>query len=175
MHFIEHSAIMKTNKNDEYILINLLNGLSDILSEEDLNLIKFWRKSDDIEFNNKYEIDLYNVLTKRKYMMKNREEENKYKESQLETLRKNYEKRKKNIKDLGIVLTYDCNFGCSYCFESNASSHEKDLLTEDMIDRTEELFPDIESILLYGGEPLLEQNMDIVKYIIKNIQIKNIE
>ncbi|WP_406243071.1 radical SAM protein [Tissierella carlieri] len=167
MHFIEHSAIMKTNKNDEYILINLLNGLSDILSEEDLNLIKFWRKSDDIEFNNKYEIDLYNALTKRKYMMKNREEENKYKESQLETLRKNYEKRKKNIKDLGIVLTYDCNFGCSYCFESNVSSHEKDLLTEDMIDRIEEFFPDIESILLYGGEPLLEQNIDIVKYIIK--------
>ena len=31
MYFIEYSTIIKTNKNGEYILINLLNGLSDIL------------------------------------------------------------------------------------------------------------------------------------------------
>ncbi|MDU5080431.1 radical SAM/SPASM domain-containing protein [uncultured Tissierella sp.] len=167
MYFIEHSTIMKTNKEDEYILINLLNGLSDIVSEEDLNLIKLWRKSENIQFDNKYETELYDALIQRKYIMENSEEENRYKESQLAILRKNYEKRKNNIKDLGIVLTYDCNFGCSYCFESNVSSHDKDLLTEDMIDRTEELFPNIESILLYGGEPLLEQNMDIIKYIIE--------
>ena len=167
MHFIEHSTIIKTNKNDEYILINLLNGLSDILYEKDLNLIKLWIKSDNIRFNNEYETDLYNTLVKRKYIMKNQDEEKKYKEFQLETLRRGYEKQKENIRDLGIVLTYDCNFGCSYCFEADADSNGKEVLTEDMIDRAKTLFPNIESILLYGGEPLLEQNMDIIKYIIK--------
>lgn len=167
MHFIEHSTIMKTNKEDEYILINLLNGLSDILSEEDLNLIKHWKELENIQLENEYEIELYEELIQRKYIMKNLEEEIKYKELQLEVLRKNYEKRKSNIKDLGIVLTYDCNFGCSYCFESNVNNHDKDILTDEMIDRAEELFPNIETILLYGGEPLLEQNIEIIRYIIK--------
>lgn len=167
MYFIERSTIMKTNKEDEYILINLLNGLSDILSEEDLNLIKYWKELENIQLENEYEIKLYEELIQRKYIMKNLEEEIKYKELQLEVLRRNYEKRKSNIKDLGIVLTYDCNFGCSYCFESNVNNHDKDILTDEMIDRAEELFPNIETILLYGGEPLLEQNIDIIRYIIK--------
>lgn len=167
MHFIGHSIIIKTDKNGEYILINLLNGLSDILYERDLNFIKFWQRKDNIEFESKYEKDLYDALVQRKYIMENKDEENKYKEIQLETLRKDYEKRKNSIKDLGIVLTYDCNFNCSYCFESNIDNAKKELLTEDMVSRIETLFPNIESILLYGGEPLLEQNMDIIKYIIK--------
>lgn len=167
MYFIKHLTIIKTDKKYEYILINLLNGLSDILYEKDLKLIKRWNKSDNIDFGNKYEKDLYDTLAQRKYIMENQDEEKEYKEAQMEILRKDYDKQKKNIKDLGIVLTYDCNFACSYCFESDVDNCEKDLLTKEMIDRTETLFPDIESILLYGGEPLLEQNMDIIKYIIK--------
>ena len=167
MYFIEHSIIIKTDKNGEYILINLLNGLSDVLYERDLNLIKFWQRTDNIAFENKYEKDLYDALVQRKYIMENKDEENKYKEFQLESLKKDYEKQKSNIKDLGIVLTYDCNFNCSYCFESSIDNDKKELLTEDMVDRIEALFPDIESILLYGGEPLLEKNEDIIKYIIE--------
>lgn len=167
MHFIEHSIIIKTDNNDEYILINLLNGLSDILYDKNLNLIKKWNKSDDLMFENEYEKDFYNTLIKRKYIMENKDEENRYKELKLSTLMKDYEKEKNYIKDLGIIPSYDCNFACSYCFESNVENHEKDLLTENMVDSIGTLFPDIESILLYGGEPLLEQNMDIIKYIIK--------
>lgn len=167
MYFIEHSVIIKTDKNNEYILINLLNGLSDILNEKDIKLIKYWKKADHIHFQNTYEENLYNTLVQRQYVMETQYEEIKYKESQIEKLRKSYKEQKKNIKDLGIVLTYDCNFACSYCFESNVINDKKDLLTEEMIDKAEVLFPDIESILLYGGEPLLEQNMDIIKYIIK--------
>lgn len=167
MHFIEHATIIKTDKNGEYVLINLLNGFSDILSAKDLNIIKDWKKSNKYQSNNQYETDLYNTLVQRRYIMNDREEEKKYKEFQIEKLKKGYQKSKNNIKDIGLVLTYDCNFDCSYCFESNASKNENTLMTEEMVDRVESLFPNIESILLYGGEPLLEQNMDIIKYIIK--------
>lgn len=167
MHFIDHSTIIKTDRNDEYILINLLNGLSDILSERDLNVIKDWKESNKYQFNNQYEKDLYNALVERRYIMSNIEAEKEYKESQIEGLKKNYEESKNDIRYMGLVLTYDCNFDCSYCFESNANKDENTLMTEEMIDRIEDLFPNIESILLYGGEPLLEKNMEIIKYIVK--------
>lgn len=167
MHFIEHSIIIKTDTNDEYVLINLLNGLSDMLSDRDLNIIRDWKQSNKYRFNNQYEKELYYALVERRYIMRNVEEEKKYKESQIENLKKNYEKSKKDVKDIGLVLTYDCNFGCSYCFESNVNKDENTLMTEEMIDRIEDLFPNIEGILLYGGEPLLEKNMEIIKYIVE--------
>ncbi|MBU3209532.1 4Fe-4S cluster-binding domain-containing protein [Clostridium algidicarnis] len=167
MHFIEHSIIIKIDKNDEYVLINLLNGLSDILSDRDLNIMRDWKQSNKYQFNNQYEKDLYNALVERRYIMSNIEAEKKYKESKIENLKKDYEKSKNDIKDIGLVLTYDCNFSCSYCFESNVKKDENTLMTEEMIDRIEDLFSNIESILLYGGEPLLEKNMEIIKYIVK--------
>ena len=57
---------------------------------------------------------------------------------------------------MGLVLTYDCNFDCSYCFESNANKDENTLMTEEMIDRIEDIFPNIEYPFIWR-EPLLEK------------------
>lgn len=167
IHFIENSIVIKTDKNDEYVLINLLNGFSDILSERDLTLIKEWKNTNNPQFNDQYEDDLYNALVERRYIMSNTLEEKSYKESQIESIKKDYEKTKDDVRDIGLVLTYDCNFCCSYCFESNTKKDENVVMKEEMIDRIQELFPNIESLLLYGGEPLLEKNMEIIKYIVK--------
>lgn len=128
MCFIEHSILIETDKNNEYVLINLLNGFSDILSKKDLNIIQCWKKSNKYQFNNQYETKLYNTLLKRKYIMHNKNEERKYKELQIEKLKKDYQKSKNNIKDVRLILTYDCNFDCSYCLESNINNNYKECL-----------------------------------------------
>ena len=77
---------------------------------------------------------------------------------------------------LVIMPTYDCNFRCPYCFESHRLSNDKKWL-EAVMDREmiltvfrgiknyKERGYDIGNCTLYGGEPLLEKNKDIVKII----------
>ena len=77
-----------------------------------------------------------------------------------------------------FLVAYDCNFRCPYCFENNISSHgkgwSKQVFTKEMVDRAYEAMCEIQpnramhskSITLYGGEPLLAKNKEIVKYIV---------
>jgi uncharacterized protein len=85
----------------------------------------------------------------------------------------------KLYKNFGFVITYDCNFRCPYCFENIISKHgtawTKRTITKELVDKAYDAMLKIEAhrelhtneILLYGGEPFLRENYDIVKYIIK--------
>ncbi len=85
----------------------------------------------------------------------------------------------KLYKNFGFVITYDCNFRCPYCFENIISKHgtawSKRTMTKEMVDKAYDAMLKIEphrelhsnNIILYGGEPLLRENREIVEYIIK--------
>lgn len=79
-------------------------------------------------------------------------------------------------KNFTLVVTYNCNFRCPYCFEGR---DKKDglyqlVMTREMVDKAYKAMDLIEphlqlhrkTIELYGGEPLLKQNKDIVEYIV---------
>ena len=82
--------------------------------------------------------------------------------------------------NLGLLIlpTYDCNFRCPYCFERHRLSRGQDWLhkamSEEMVDA---IFKAVEkesqrgvkagSCQLYGGEPFLEKNKDLVRYIVR--------
>jgi hypothetical protein len=90
-----------------------------------------------------------------------------------------HEKDKKLSKCFMFLVSYDCNFRCPYCFENciSGSGHQwsKKLFTERMVDKAYEAMLQIEkekklhikNIMLYGGEPLLAENKDIVTYIVR--------
>ena len=83
-----------------------------------------------------------------------------------------------------FMPTYDCNLRCSYCFQDHmrtnpAFGHLLGIMQEDLVDRIFKAIPKIEAyhgimgheppdsnIGFFGGEPLLERNHSIVKYII---------
>ena len=77
-----------------------------------------------------------------------------------------------------FLVAYDCNFRCPYCFENDISSHgkgwSKQVFTKEMVDRAYQAMCEIQpnkamhgkSITLYGGEPLLATNKEIVRYIV---------
>lgn len=79
-----------------------------------------------------------------------------------------------------FVVTYDCNFRCPYCFEKGTVSGEmKSLLfTQKMVDKAYQAILEIQPneklrpkvITLFGGEPLLTKNKEIVHYIVKKGQ-----
>lgn len=84
----------------------------------------------------------------------------------------------KLYKSFGFIVGYGCNFRCPYCFENEISNHGKswsmDTFSEKMVDEAFDAMLKIEDrrelhnkeILLFGGEPLLEGNENIVKYIV---------
>ncbi len=77
-----------------------------------------------------------------------------------------------------FLVAYDCNFRCPYCFENGISDYgrgwSKQVFTKEMVDRAYQAMCEIQpnkamhskNITLYGGEPLLAKNKEIVKYIV---------
>lgn len=84
------------------------------------------------------------------------------------------------VKHVTFVLTYDCNFNCTYCYEHNKCKKSMSLSVAksaiDMLfDKEKNSYIDIEetkAIVLefIGGEPLLE--IDLMNYIIEYFKFK---
>lgn len=84
--------------------------------------------------------------------------------------------RKENIlnNNFTIVVTYDCNFRCPYCFEKGIKK-DTTTFTKEMTDKLYktilEIAPEKElrnnTIVLYGGEPLLKENKAAVTYLVE--------
>ena len=93
-----------------------------------------------------------------------------------------HEARKRLHKSFSFLVTYNCNFRCPYCFENgiscNGNAWSGQVFTRDMVDKAYMAMQEIEprkelhakNILLYGGEPLLKENRDIVSYIVQKGQ-----
>ena len=89
-----------------------------------------------------------------------------------------FHKRDSVSKNFLFLVAYDCNFRCPYCFENaisnNGKGWSKKVFTKEAVDRAYEAMLELEpnrtqhrnEIILYGGEPLLKQNKEIVEYIV---------
>lgn len=77
-----------------------------------------------------------------------------------------------------IVVTYNCNFCCPYCYEKELfagfSEFKNKVISGKAVDMIFSTIPQIEpesekrikQIMLFGGEPLLKENLPIIRYII---------
>ena len=79
---------------------------------------------------------------------------------------------------IGLIImpTYDCNFRCPYCFEQHRLNKGREWLSQTMSDEMiEAIFSalknyksrgyDVDHCTFYGGEPLLEKNLPVVRKI----------
>lgn len=77
-----------------------------------------------------------------------------------------------------FLVTYNCNFRCVYCYENDLSNSGKNWTKEvfnfEKVDKAYELIDKLQvkqkvskNINLYGGEPLLKSNINLVRYIIE--------
>lgn len=83
-----------------------------------------------------------------------------------------------------IIPTYNCNFRCPYCYElrlyengNKWMQRNMDIETVDKIfdylDEMEKFGKIIRTIYLYGGEPLLSENRELVEHIVEKSATKN--
>lgn len=158
------------NDENKYMLIHGYTGAIDVVDEEIATKLMQHTNID----NSVFSPAIQQKLEKRGYITaKSQKEEYDYVERIAHALHKEYEILHKTFT---WVITYNCNFRCPYCFENRIFKDSMDSFsfTQEMVDRTFNAMDKIESrkqlrgniITLYGGEPLLKENKDIIKYIV---------
>lgn len=163
---------VKLEDTDKHMLIHGYTGAIDIVSE---NISSFLKNisSDFTEDKCPFSAKTISALTSRGYFTtKTKEEEFAHVERLAQAL---YRKEKILNTCFTFVVTYNCNFRCPYCFEAGLHNDSTgNIFTKEMVDKAYEAILEIEpreqlrakNIVLYGGEPLMKENKEVVEYII---------
>lgn len=159
----------------QYMLIHGYTGAIDIVDKE----VKKYLTSNSVLTIDSfpYSKELFEKLVHRGYITsKSKHDEQCYVKRVAEVLHK---RDKHSPKVFTLLVTYDCNFQCPYCFEKDVMQKNGGnfhlVMSKEMVDKSFEAMLKIEPeerlrnkvINLFGGEPLLKENKEIVKYIVE--------
>lgn len=162
---------------DKFMLLHGYTGAIDIV---DRNLAVYLSQNKNaIIATSVFSHEIIDRLHKRGYLTdKTEEEEYAYVAKMAKVL---HEKESFTQISYTTVVTYDCNFRCPYCFEHVVGGENRPLsdktLTFEMVDNIYKNIAWIEEkyqrkparakfMELYGGEPLLAKNKELVRYIV---------
>ena len=155
---------------DKCLLIHGYAGSIDIIDKDWLDVLLHNRIGDDMPFDK----DVVETLLRRGYLTTKTEvEEYEYVNRFAQLL---HRKVKQERSAFTFVVTYDCNFRCPYCFErSLISDKHKMCFTMEKVDQAYDAIQFIQPnnklrvprITLFGGEPLLKENREVVSYIVE--------
>lgn len=94
---------------------------------------------------------------------------------------------KKNSENIYVLqFSVECNFACTYCFENSSRKHtsfKRARITQESMDGIEAVIRGLrsnknEKIILFGGEPLLEENRGVIERALEmrtNLEIPGLE
>ena len=153
----------------KYMLIHGYTGATDIVTENLLTQIN------TISSDNNLSEKTLQTLLKRGYVTtKTQEEEFAYVARIARALHKESDIINSSFT---WVVSYNCNFRCPYCFEGREKKDGESKLsfTKEQVDLAYEAQEKIQphkelrrkTITLYGGEPLLAENKEVVNYIVE--------
>ncbi|MDR2408172.1 MAG: SPASM domain-containing protein [Bacteroidales bacterium] len=160
---------------NEYILVHGYTGTIDIVSEEIMNYFESGQPITENSFP--FSTATFKYLKRRGYITRKSEAEE---QSYVKKLAYALHEYNRNRPNFTFVVAYDCNFRCPYCFEkevlSKSKHWSKQVFSKEMVDKAYQLIENIfqkgngyenKEIKLYGGEPLLAANKEIVNYIVQ--------
>lgn len=98
----------------------------------------------------------------------------------LKSTRKAYFKEKLlNMSRIQLMITTDCNFRCTYCYEHKTCGV---VMSENVLDGVVNLFKhyrdagvEIPEICLFGGEPLMSSTVKPIKYLLNALKKNNLK
>jgi len=175
----DYNIYIEMNDN-EYLLIQGLVGSFDIVKKRYVEILK--NSTKDSSYLNDLPNDIKKELINRGYITSlTKDKEFLFIQKLCKALN---DKQKDNI-NITIMPTYNCNFRCEYCFEGDLQK-EAEILSKTMstdtinavfsqIDKFIKEGKKINNICLFGGEPLLKANYDIVEDICNKANIRNID
>ena len=160
-------------EEDKYMLIHGYTGAMDVVDKELKNYLISTMNIERSKFP--YSDLVFDRLLKRGYLtIKSKSEEHDFVLKLANALHK-----RKLKKQFTLLVTYNCNFQCPYCFEKQIVQKSNEtyshVISEKLVDNAFEAINIIEpneylqskKISLFGGEPLLKENKSIVEYILE--------
>jgi uncharacterized protein len=155
------------NTDKEYLLVNSLNGLVDVVTQAEFHILSKWRGQENIVTQGEEENSLYSQLQSRKYIMV-AATENEAKQKLLNKLMLKHSEAIKTPQCASFIFSYECNFSCPYCYEKGVAK-SNNVFTKEMVNAVLDLYPNRKPqyIRFFGGEPLLLKNKSIIEYLIK--------
>lgn len=164
--YISKFVYVHTENEKNNIILNGLTGAIDIVTSEIATILK----NKNIQQLKKMDPVIFDNLYQRGYIYNNSAEEQK----KIDEVYSIYVNNAKECDGyvFAICPTYECNLKCSYCFEDQLTSC-KETMSFDMLTKAFNYIKEINKksryknnrINLYGGEPLLLKNKDIVEKI----------
>lgn len=123
MKFIRNLVVIDI-KNDEgdILLVNGINGFLDVVHKKEWAVIEKWMQEDEIIPIGEEERRMYELFEKRQYFLSREDEEIK-KQQIIKKLKEHIQQTESDLA--WFVLTYRCNFHCSYCYENTVKSEKK--------------------------------------------------
>ena len=165
-------------KDNEVIMINLINGATDIIEKETYNLII------NNDFN-KLPEDVVKAMIKRRYLFKSEKQYLKF----LESLDNRLEELERGATPSFLVVpSYACNLHCIYCYEQTYMiKGTVDIDPVEMVDiqfdRIDKIMESYEKkygkcnddirVTIMGGEPLLRCNLKTIEHIFEEAKKRN--
>lgn len=162
--FYSNYVIFHTDKEGKPYLYNSLTNVIVQITSSKIN-------GDNYADYTKYTSNELAKLTKYGFIYETEEKEKEV----LSHLKNIYiEKKKDEKKHVYIGVTYDCNMDCVYCFEKKLGRKDIKINKEKVNTIFSKIVNNNAEITLYGGEPLLYNNKEIIKYIFEKANEKNI-
>lgn len=175
-YFTKYICFYRLNE-DNILILNTLTSAVDIVDNETFNKIeRMINNKEEITANNDFE--LFNKLKSRGYIFDAQHDEHKM----LNYFQSVNKKMLSNTisTDFKICPTMGCNLRCTYCYEEHSQHAKLDIMSDkqlnvifDYIKKCKEAVKQYSGdtnaikIGLFGGEPLLKQNYQIVEKVLR--------
>lgn len=161
-------------QSGEFMLIHGFTGAIDIVSKE---IGAFFSNKEELEIKDLECSDgvLKNLINRGFITEKTKDEEIQLVHKMTNAI---HLYQKQESKKFYFLINYNCNFRCPYCYENLISNKGKNwsnqIMTRETVDAAFNCLFEIEplqekhskEIVLYGGEPLMADNFEIVNYIV---------
>ena len=158
-------------ESGEHALVNGLYGAVDMISPEEYEIIA--EAVNDPSLLSSLTTSRIELLTERGHLTENEALEN---EDLRMISRINTMVQSRNGVGLILLPTYNCNFRCVYCYERHRLERGKEwlerVMSRELVDAVfaqaknyRERGFSVKHCTLFGGEPLLEQNKELIRYI----------
>lgn len=178
LHTSLYTIYVETGDEDRCLLVHGYTAAMDLVSR---NVESFLREGGAVEEDSasgahQVQADTIYLLKSRGYLTNlGPDEEREY----VSGLVGFFHRAVSRISSFMFLVVYDCNFTCPYCFEGSISgfgtSWSRRIMTKELVDIAYRTMLKINparalhdnNITLFGGEPLLPENHDIVCYIVE--------
>lgn len=165
---ISNYTFLFSNEESYYIYNSLSNALMEIDGSFYTSLLRSKTQKNDISEEIIVEKDFFKILNEKRFIVENDKDEFLLYKSIINCYRNS------KILDLTIAPTMDCNYSCSYCFESSKGHVYMNKSIEDSIVSFVQKQEEIQNVNItwFGGEPLMA--IDIIEELYNKLSlIKN--